>query len=119
MDEEKYELLDFKVTSLNTHINTAAAQELQLHVESRMGSQVPQPPDGTLYMYLNIKISDGEADNFLFDVTTTSVIKLPEGMTDITDDNAPSCLKIAQDETHRAIREITESMGITPMDLDA
>jgi hypothetical protein len=40
-------------------------------------------------------------------------------MTDITDDNAPSCLKIAQDETHRAIREITESMGITPMDLDA
>jgi hypothetical protein len=119
LDEKKFELLDFKVTDLKAHVNTAVGKEMQLHVESRMGSQTPVPPDGTLYMFLNIKIFDGEENNFLFDITTTTVIQLPEGMTEITDDDVPKCLELASGETHRAVREMTSSMGITPMDLDA
>ncbi len=119
MDEKKFELMDFKVTDLVTHVNTAVGKEMKLSAASKMGARTPDPADGTLYLFLNIKISDGEEGNFLFDITTTTVIHLPEGMTEVDDDNAPACVDIAKTETHKAIREITESMGMTPMDLDA
>ena len=83
MDERKFELIDFKVTELSAHVNTEAGGEMELHAESRMGARTPDPADGTVYIFLNIKISDGEAGNFLLDVTTTSVIQLPEGMLDV------------------------------------
>ena len=118
MDERKFELIDFKVTELSAHVNTEAGGEMELHAENRMGARTPDPADGTVYIFLNIKISDGEAGNFLLDVTTTSDIQLPEGMLDVTDDDAPSCVAIAVGETHAAVKKITEDMGIVPIDLD-
>ena len=88
MDEKKFELMDFKVTDLVTHVNTAVGKEMKLSAASKMGARTPDPADGTLYLFLNIKISDGEEGNFLFDITTTTVIHLPEGMTEVDDDNA-------------------------------
>jgi hypothetical protein len=118
MDEKKFELIDFKVTEISSHVNTEAAGEMALRAESRMGARTPDPADGTVYIFLNIKISDGDDGNFLFDITSTTVIKLPDGMTDVTDDDAPSCVAIAVKETHAAIKQITEDMGIVPIDLD-
>lgn len=118
MDEKKFELIDFKVTELTAHVNTEAAGDMELHVESRMGARTPDPADGTVYIFLNIKISDGETGNFLLDITTTSVIQMPEGMHDVTDDDAPACVAVAAGETHAAIKKITEDMGIVPIDLD-
>ncbi len=119
MDEKKFELIDFKVTELSCHVNTESAREMELRAESRMGARTPEPADGTLYIFLNTKISDGETGDFLFDITTTSVIQLPAGMTDVTDDDAPECVALAAASTHGAIRKITEDMGIVPIDLDA
>ena len=68
MDEKKFELMDFKVTDLVTHVNTAVGKEMKLSAASKMGARTPDPADGTLYLFLNIKISDGEEGNFLFDI---------------------------------------------------
>jgi len=118
MEEKKFDLLDFKVTDLTTHVNTEAGGEMELRAESRMGARTPDPGDGTLYIFLNTKIADGDGGNFLLDITTTTVIRLPDGMTDITDEDAPACVAIAVKETHAAIHKITEDMGIVPIDLD-
>lgn len=67
---------------------------------------------------MNIKISDGDGGNFLFDITTTTVIQLPDGMTEVSDEDAPACVAVAVKETHHAIRQITEDMGIVPIELD-
>lgn len=118
MDDKTFEMLDFKVTDLVTHVNTENGGELELRAESRMGARTPDPADGTVYIFLNIKISDGDGGDFLFDITTTTVIRLPDGMTEVSDKDAPSCVAVAMKETHRAIRQITEDMGIVPIDLD-
>ena len=118
MDDKTFEMLDFKVTDLVTHVNTENGGELELHAESRMGARTPAPADGTVYIFLNIKISDGDGGNFLFDITTTTVIQLPDGMTEVSDEDAPACVAVAVKETHRTIRQITEDMGIVPIELD-
>lgn len=119
MDEKNFRLLDFKVSDLVTHINTSEATQMELRAESKMGARCPEPADGTVYIFLNIKISDGEGGNFLFDITTTTVIQLPDGVLDVTEEDAPHCVEIARSQTHSAIRHLTEDMGMTPIDLDA
>lgn len=117
MKETDLELLDFRVLDLTTHVNPGVGAELQLSTKSSISARTPEPFDGTLYMYLKIRISGQDEELFLLDIMTETIVRLPEGMTQVTEEDAPACINVAQRETTRAIREITTSMGITPLDL--
>ena len=117
MKETDLELLDFRVLDLTTHVNPGVGAELQLSTKSSISARTPEPFDGTLYMYLKIRISGQDEELFLLDIMTETIVRLPEGMTQVAEEDAPACISVAQRETTRAIREITTSMGITPLDL--
>lgn len=117
MKETDLELLDFRVLDLTAHVNPGVGTELQLSTKSSISARTPEPFDGTLYMYLKIRISGQDEELFLLDIMTETIVRLPEGMTQVTEEDAPACINVAQRETTRAIREITTSMGITPLDL--
>lgn len=121
MDEQKrpiYELLDFKVTDLDTHIGQSlTAEELHLKMENRMGTRLSTEEEGVVFLYLNYKIHDGDDGKFLFDISTQSVIRLPEGQTEVNEGNIKDLSVIATDETVKVIYDITEHMGIAPIDL--
>ncbi len=119
MTENDLELLDFRVIDLTAHIDPGLGAELSLSTKSSISARTPEPFDGTLYMYLNIRIAGQDESLFLLDVTTETIVRLPEGTSEVTDDDAPACVAIAQRSTHRAIREMTAAMGITPLDLGA
>lgn len=119
MKENDLELLDFRVLDLVSHVNPGVGQELSLSTRSSISARTPEPFDGTLYMYLKIRISGQDEELFLLDITTETIVRLPEGTTEITEADAPVCIAVAQRETHRAVKELTTSMGITPLDLDA
>lgn len=117
MKETDLELLDFRVLDLTTHVNPGVGTELQLSTKSSISARTPEPFDGTLYMYLKIHIAGQSEELFLLDIMTETIVRLPDGMTQVTEEDAPACISVAQRETTRAIREITTSMGITPLDL--
>ena len=117
MKETDLELLDFRVLDLTAHVDPGVGAELQLSTKSSISARTPEPFDGTLYMYLKIRISGQDEELFLLDIMTETIVRLPEGMTQVTEEDAPACIAVAQRETTRAIREITTSMGITPLDL--
>lgn len=117
MTENDLELLDFRVLDLTTHVNPGVGTELQLNTKSSISARTPEPFDGTLYMYLTIRIAGQDEELFLLNITTETIVKLPEGVTQVTEEDAPACIAVAQRETTRAIKEITTSMGITPLDI--
>ena len=113
-----YELLDFKVTDIETHIGPSlTSEELHLKMENRMGTRMATEEEGVVFLYLNYRIHDGDDGKFLFEISTQSVIRLPEGETEVSESNIQDCSVIATDETIRVIYDITEKMGIAPIDL--
>lgn len=119
MTENDLELLDFRVIDLTSHIDPGVGAELSLSTKSSISARTPEPFDGTLYMYLKIRIAGQDESLFLLDLTTETIVRLPEGTAGVSDDDAPACVAVAQRETYRAIRELTTAMGITPLDLSA
>ena len=122
MEENKkqsiYELLDFKVTDIETHIGQSlTAEELHLKMENRMGTRMSTEEEGVVFLYLNYRIYDGDDGKFLFDLSTQSVIRLPEGEKEVSEGNIKDLSVIATDETIKVIYDITEHMGIAPIDL--
>lgn len=118
--EEKklYELLDFKITDIETHVGQSLhADSLHLKMENRMGTQMSTEEEGVVFIYVNYRIHDGDDGLFLFDISTLSTIRLPEGEKEINESNVKDCSVIATDSTIKAIYSITESMGIAPIDL--
>ena len=112
-----YELLDSKVTNIETHIGQSlTAEELHLKMENRMGTRMSTEEEGVVFLYLNYRIYDGD-DKFLFDLSTQSVIRLPEGEKEVSEGNIKDLSVIATDETVKVIYDITEHMGIAPIDL--
>ena len=92
MEENKkqsiYELLDFKVTDIETHIGQSlTAEELHLKMENRMGTRMSTEEEGVVFLYLNYRIYDGDDGKFLFDLSTQSVIRLPEGEKEVSEGN--------------------------------
>ena len=102
-----YELLDFKVTDIETHIGQSlTAEELHLKMENRMGTRMSTEEEGVVFLYLNYRIYDGD-DKFLFDLSTQSVIRLPEGEKEVSEGNIKDLPVIATDETVNLIYDIT------------
>ena len=68
-------------------------------------------------MYLNIVIHDPEDKYFVFDITTETVIKLPDDVKEFSEEAMNAGMEIAQDKTFEAIRGISVAMGINELDL--
>lgn len=113
------EVVDFKTISLNSKLDTGVGADLELKAESRISARTPDEFCGYAYIYLNIKIHDADDAYFVFDITTETVIKLPDDATEFTDELMQECIPVAQEKTYEAIRGITVSMGINELDLTA
>ena len=119
MTEHDIELIDFRVLDLNCHVHPGVGEELQLSSKSSVSARTAEPFDGTLYLNLRMRISGASEELFLMDISSETIMKLPEGKTEVTEDDAPACIAVAQKELYRAIKEISTSMGINPLDLAA
>ena len=119
MEEKDIKLLDFRVTDLITHVNTGVSEELQLSTKSSISARTPEPFDGTLYMYLKIRVSGQSEELFLLDITTETIVQLPQGTEQVNEEDAPACIAVAQRETYRAVKELTTTIGIAPLDMAA
>jgi len=98
--------IDFKTVSLTSKLDTSIGAELQLTQTGKVSVKLPEEWSGFAFLYLNIVIHDPEDKYFVFDITTETVIKLP-------DDG----MEIAQSKTFEAIRGISVAMGINELDL--
>ena len=106
------------MTDIETHIGQSlTAEELHLKMENRMGTRMSTEEEGVVFLYLNYRIYDGDDGKFLFDLSTQSVIRLPEGEKEVSEGNIKDLSVIATDETIKVIYDITEHMGIAPIDL--
>lgn len=117
MTADELEILDFRVTELVSHIDPGIGTELQLSTRSSVSARTPDPFDGTLYLSLKTLISGPGEELFRFDITTETILKLPEGTAEVTEADAPACIAAAQKISYAAIRDITEKMGINPLEL--
>jgi len=113
---ENFQLIDFKTLELNCHVKPDIGEKLELHAESQASGKTHEDFDGFIFVYFSTKVSDTESDSFLFDITTESVIKVPDGTADVTEDMFSECLPAAQERTYRAIYDISKGMGINPID---
>ena len=119
MTQEELKLLDFRVIDLKCHVHPGVSQDLELSAGSRVSASTPEPFDGTLYLYLTVRVCGPTEELFLLELTSETIVQLPEGVTAVTEEDAPACIAVAKGETTRAIRELTTAMGITPLDLAA
>ena len=77
----------------------------------------PDPKNEYMAAHNIVRIYDGDDGKFLFDLSTQSVIRLPEGEKEVSEGNIKDLSVIATDETIKVIYDITEHMGIAPIDL--
>lgn len=117
MTENELELLQFRVLDMVSHVDPGAGVELQLSTKSSISARTAEPFDGTLYMYLKTHIAGQDESLFLLELTTETIVRLPEGVSELSEQDAPACVAVARRETNRAILELTTAMGITPLDL--
>ena len=114
MDDIK--LIDFKTVRLDSKVAPDIGESLQLKAESRVSANTSEDMKGYVCIYLSIKIHDDGDKFFVFDITTQSVIELPEG-TEPDEELYSQCVVPAQERTFKAVREISAAMGINPIDL--
>ncbi len=111
------EYIDFKTVSLSTKLDTSLGAELQLTQAGKVSVKLPDEWNGFAFLYLNISIHDPEEKYFVFDITTETVVKLPDEEKEFTEDAMNAGMEIAQDRTFEAIRGISVAMGINELDL--
>lgn len=112
-----YEAVDFKTVSVNYKLDTSMGAELGLHAESRVSLRTPDEWCSYVYLYLNTKIYDEDDTYFVFDITTETIIKLPDEVTEMSDDLMQELIPIAQAKSYAAIRDMSLAMGINELDL--
>lgn len=119
MTFDELELLEFHVSDLKCHVNTASPQELALSAKSSVSARTADPFDGTLYLFMTVSVTGQTEELFYLELQSETVMRLPEHKTEVTEEDAPPCIALARRETHRAIRELTKAMGIAELDLDS
>lgn len=119
MTLEELELVDFHVTDLKSHVSTSSAQELSLSAKNSVSARTADPYDGLLYLFMNVVVTAQTEELFSLDVSTETVMRLPEYKKEVSEEDAPPCIALARRETNRAIRELTKAMGIAELDLDS
>lgn len=112
------EYIDFKTISLSSHLDTSVGAQLQLTQSGKMSVKLPDEWNGYAFVILDITIHDPEEKYFSFDISTETVVKLPEGETHFSEEAMNAGLEIAQDKTFEAIRGITVAMGINELNLE-
>lgn len=113
------EFIDFKTVMLNSKLDTSIGAELQLSQEGKVSAKAPEDWNGFVFIYLNIKIHDSDDTYFVFDITTETVIKVSDEVTELTEEVMDAGIGIAQQKTFEAIRSISVGMGINEIDLGA
>lgn len=111
------EFIDFKTVDLKSRLDTTMGAELQLTQTGKVSVKLPEEWNGFAFLYLSIKISDPEERFFVFDMTTETVIKLPDEETEFSEDAMNSGMEIAQQKTFDAVRSISVAMGINELNL--
>ena len=119
MTIDELELVDFHVTDIKSHVSTSSAYELALSAKSSVSARTADPYDGLLYLFMNVVVTAQTEELFSLDVSTETVMRLPEYKKEVREEDAPPCIALARRETNRAIRELTCAMGIAELDLDA
>ena len=119
MTLDELELVDFHVTDIKSHVSTSSAYELALSAKSSVSARTADPYDGLLYLFMNVVVTAQTEELFSLDVSTETVMRLPEYKKEVSEEDAPPCIALARRETNRAIRELTCAMGIAELDLDA
>ena len=119
MTIDELELVDFHVTDIKSHVSTSSAYELALSAKSSVSARTADPYDGLLYLFMNVVVTAQTEELFSLDVSTETVMRLPEYKKAVSEEDAPPCIALARRETNRAIRELTCAMGIAELDLDA
>ena len=111
------DFIDFKTVNLMSKLDTGIGAELSLSQEGKGSAKLPEEWSGYVVIYLNIKIHDKDATYFVFDITTETIVKLPDEVTELTDDAMEAGIAVAQEKTFEAVRAISVGMGINELDL--
>ena len=80
------DFIDFKTVNLNSKLDTSIGAELALSQEGKASAKVPDEWSGYAVIYLNIKIHDQDDTYFVFDITTETIIKLPDEVKEFTEE---------------------------------
>lgn len=115
----KVEFVDFKTVNLSSMLDTGMSSELSLTQTGKVSAKIPDEWNGFAILYLSIKISDPEEKHFMFDITTETIVKLPDDIREFSDEAMNAGLEIARAKTFEAIRTISVGMGINELDLGA
>lgn len=113
----EYEVIDFKTVKVDYKLDTGIGTELGLKAESRVSVKTPEDWCGYVYLYLNTKIFEETEQYFVFDITTETVIKVPDEVTEMNDEVMQNCIPFAQERSYAAIRDMSLAMGINELDL--
>lgn len=111
------DFIDFKTVNLNSKLDTSIGAELALSQEGKVSAKVPDEWSGYAVIYLNIKIHDQDDTYFVFDITTETIIKLPDEVKGFTEEAMEAGVAVAQEKTFEAVRAISLGMGINELDL--
>ena len=111
------DFIDFKTVNLNSKLDTSIGAELALSQEGRVSAKVPDEWSGYAVIYLNIKIHDKDDTYVVFDITTETIIKLPDEVKEFTEEAMEAGVAVAQEKTFEAVRAISLGMGINELDL--
>ena len=112
-----YEVIDFKTVSVNYKLDTGIGSELGLRAESRVSVKTPDEWCGYVYLYLNTKIHDENYTYFVVDITTETVIKIPDEISEMSEELMQELIPLAQQRSYAAIRDMSLAMGINELDL--
>ena len=111
------DFIDFKTVNLISKLDTGIGTELSLSQEGKVSAKLPEEWSGYVVIYLNIKIHDKDDTYFVFDITTETIVKLPDEVTEFTEEAMEAGVAVAQEKTFEAVRAISLGMGINELDL--
>ena len=111
------DFIDFKTVNLNSKLDTSIGAELARAQGGKASAKVPDEWSGYAVIYLNIKIHDQDDTYFVFDITTETIIKLPDEVKEFTEEAMEAGVAVAQEKTFEAVRAISLGMGINELDL--
>ena len=119
MTESDLKLIDFHVTDITCHVNTGVSEESPMSIKSGVSARMPEEFDGDLYIYLKTTITGQDESLFLLDVLTETIVRPPEGKTELDENDAPPCITFCPPpHGYKAILEMSKAMGIAPLDLE-
>lgn len=119
MQENHCKILAFRIIKINCTINVPPSQSaITISTEDTLSFRKPSNLDKKMgLLKVDTQLTSDDTDEFKIEITSETIFQFDSIPDDFDREMRDKCYPLARDRIHTAIKEITATMGIKPLDL--